>query len=95
MADLKLDERESPYSYMSKEIAMIREEVNNLDDGALSDECFAMAFRFNEHKVLAIIEEYNFKGRIKKDKRKYLENFYILVHTELMWGTDGSILHFR
>lgn len=95
MTDLKLDERESPYTYMSKEIEMMRNEVNNLDDNSLIDECYAIAFRFNERKVLGIIEEFNYKGRIKKHERKYLENFYVLVHTELMWGIDGTILHFR
>ena len=95
MENLKLQEGESPYTYMIKELDMLNVEISGLDDDALVDECFNLAYKFGEMKVLGISEDFLLSGKLSKKNRKYLDNFYILVHTGIVWSVDGEVLHFR
>lgn len=88
-------EGDSPYNYIVKELEMLKSEVAGLDDEAIVDECYNMGFKFGDNKVLGIYEDYLLSGKLRKDQRKYLDNFYILVHTGIVWSVDGEVLHFR
>jgi len=94
MSNSYLEITEVPYTHMSLEIELLKNEISNLDDDALLDECFSNKFSLRDKGVSKISNIFLSKGKIDKKQRKYLENFYILIHTELMWGTDGSLLHF-
>lgn len=93
--ELKLMENESPYTLMNNEHTMLKQEVANLDNDAMIEECGNLASMFNHTEVLHIIGEYYLNGKISKDSRSTLEGFYILAHTSLLWSDSGEILHFR
>jgi hypothetical protein len=95
MKNLEITSEDVLYTIIHTELTMLWQEVENLNDSAMIDECFSMANLFNQTKVLDIVDNYHMKGRITSKERKVLDDFYVLIHTSIMQGEDGDILQFR
>ena len=93
--ELKLNENESLYTIMYAEYTQLRQEVNNLDDPSMVEECNSIASMFDHTEALNIVGEFYLTSKLSSENRKVLDGLYVLAHTSLLWSDDGEILHFR
>jgi len=95
MSTLKMIEGQEAYTYFHQEIKLVSEEVTNLDDEALVDECYSILMQFPSSDLDKIMNYYEKHKSLTSTQRKSLEGFYILAYTELCWSDNGQILHIR
>ena len=73
------------YSQLLYEESTIGLELDGMEDSALVEEVSVILINFENEEVDDAMNRYFKSGKLVKEDRKCLEDFYVLAYRELLW----------
>ena len=73
------------YSQLLYEESTIGLELDGMEDSALVEEVSVILINFENEEVDNAMNRYFKSGKLVKEDRKCLEDFYVLAYRELLW----------